>query len=332
MARARKALEDYFNRRWYGEDRTGALSQGLAKFYARLIGEPGRPPSGPLECAVIVVGNITVGGGGKTPVVAALAERLRAEGFRPAIVSRGYGGQVRGPARVARDADPGQYGDEPVLLARRTECPVWIGRDRAAAVSEAVAGGADVVVCDDGLQNRRLRRSFEICVIDGARGFGNGRLLPAGPLRQPVGRLDLVDMVLLKHPARGRTLAGLPGIGFDIRPGTLRSLDGRRSIEPAALARSSVDAVCGIANPDAFFATLNTLGLSFRAHALEDHHAYTRRDLERFEGPLVVTEKDAVKIEPLEPDCEVWVLPIEAHLPEEAFGPILSHVREFSGS
>lgn len=332
MGRARRVLENYFNRRWYGAARTGKLWRGLSGLHARIAGEPERPPSGPLECPVIVVGNISVGGGGKTPVVAAVVARLVAEGFHPAIVSRGYGGRVRGPARVAGDSDPGLYGDEPVVLARRTECPVWIARDRAAAVGEALAAGADVIVCDDGLQNRGLPRSFEICVIDGARGFGNGRLFPAGPLREPVGRLDLVDMVLRKRPARGRGPTGLPGIGFDIRPGEMRSLDGARLIEAAELARSSVDAVCGIANPDGFFATLNSLGLSFRTHAFADHHVYSRRDLARLAGPLVITEKDAVKIEALDPDLEVWVLPVEADLPDEAFVPILSHVREFSGS
>ena len=153
---------------------------------------------------VIVVGNISVGGTGKTPLTLALAQQLAERGWHPLIVSRGYGGKSQRPQQVSTDSTPQQVGDEPLLMARRGICPVWVGRDRAAAAHAAMQANpqCNVVLCDDGLQHYRLQRDVEIAVIDGARGFGNGQLLPAGPLREPVTRLQAVDAVVVNEQAR----------------------------------------------------------------------------------------------------------------------------------
>jgi len=331
MGRVRDRVERYFNGLWYDDRQPGPGWRALSTLYAlatrdRAIDE-GEMPPGP----VIVVGNITVGGGGKTPVVAALAAALVDDGRRVAIISRGYGGQSPSrPLRVQASDNPQVCGDEPLLLARSAGCPVWVCRKRKRAMQAAFDAGAEVVLSDDGLQHKALPRSYEICVIDEARGFGNGRLLPAGPLRQPLERLERVDLVLRKRTDRTSKRTDLPGMAFDIEPGIAYRLGDR---QPADLGSwPSFDAVCGIASPDSFFATLTALGLQFRRHAFPDHHAFRETDLAGLDGPLVVTEKDAVKLERLDALPETLVLPIRARLPTEALEAIRIHVRRFQNS
>lgn len=329
MGGARRRLENYFNRLWYRRRVAPAPWRALSRVYAVLAG-PGQRPGARPPRPVIVVGNLTVGGGGKTPVVSALCGILEDAGFSAAIISRGYGARSgKMPRRIGPDSDPARDGDEPVLLARATGCPVWVCRRRDAALEAAVAGGADVVVSDDGLQNRSLPRSFEICVIDAARGFGNRQLLPAGPLRQPMRRLDDVDVVLCKGPAGKFGPGDLPGLPFELLVEGFAELGAARWHAPDHLAGREVDAVCGIANPESFFDTLENLGLSVRRHAFADHHAYRTADLSGLAGPLVVTEKDAVKLERLENLPETWVLRIRAGLPDQATFMVLEHVRDF---
>jgi len=329
----RRAAEHYFLRRWYGSVRPGIGWRLLTAVHARAASRRlGRPVARP-ECPVIVVGNLTVGGGGKTPVTVALAGALRERGFRPAIISRGYRADRRtGPLEVTGDADPARVGDEPVLLARRAACPVWVCRDRAGALAAARAAGADVVISDDGLQHRRLPRSFEICVIDGARGFGNGLLLPAGPMRQPLERLASVDLVLRKQVAGSVEADGLPGTPFELAPGPLQPVGAGGAGDGGPPSQGdAVDAVCGIAHPESFFGSLEYLGYRVRRHAFPDHHRFTVTDLANLQGPLVVTEKDAVKLERLVAPGAAWLLPVEARLPAAVTCPVIKHVREFDG-
>jgi tetraacyldisaccharide 4'-kinase len=328
MGRLRSSLERYFNELWYERSRPGLAWRAASQLYRLGSGRSADYrilPPGP----VIVVGNITVGGGGKTPVVAALAAALVQAGCKPAIISRGYGGRSPlQPLRVQPSDDPGVCGDEPLLLARTSGCPVWVGRKRKRAMQAAFDGGADVVISDDGLQHSALPRSFEIVVVDEARGFGNGRLLPAGPLRQPLSRLERVDLVLRKRAGRQPTKLSLPGKPFLLEADQAFRLSGRQLVEldPGI----TYDAVCGIANPDSFFATLEAQDLSFRRHVFPDHHAFAARDLADLAGPLLVTEKDAVKLERLASLPETLVLPVRARLPQAAIEAVLSHVREFS--
>lgn len=278
---------------------------------------------------MIVVGNITVGGSGKTPLVVALARLLADAAFTPAIVSRGYGGTGKGqPALVTPSSDPAHFGDEPVLLARRAACPVWVCSDRRAALEAAWQGGADVVLADDGLQQPHLPRSYEICVIDGLRGLGNGHLLPAGPLRQPAERLAEVDLTVVK-------LSGPPSNGiFDapvvpVLPGRPYRLGGRNRTGGDPARETVFDAVCAIGNPDSFFTLLQSSGYRFRPHSFPDHHRFVAAELADLAGPLIVTEKDAVKLEQLDGLPETWVLPIDAQLPDTVCQSVLRHVREF---
>ncbi len=264
---------------------------------------------------VIVVGNISVGGTGKTPLVIWLAEYLRQRGWNPGIVSRGYGGRAQHwPQQVRADSDTNSVGDEAVLLAAATGCPVCVGPDRPAAVEALLAhAGVDLVLSDDGMQHYALGRDLEIAVIDGVRRLGNRLLLPAGPLREPASRLGRVDMVVVNGgtPAAGEyamklaqpTLASLR----DDRPGDLRDFVGRR-----------VHAVAGVGNPQRFFDLLSRLGIAVEPHPYPDHHAFEAADLQ-FDPPLPVlmTEKDAVKCRRLAcRDC--WVVRVRAQ-PDAAF-------------
>ena len=328
MGRFRNSLERYFNTVWYGRSRPAAgwrALAGLHRLSTRHNDDDYRIlPPGP----VIVVGNITVGGGGKTPVVAALAAMLHGEGRQVAIISRGYGGRSPArPLRVQASDDPRLCGDEPLLLARSTGCAVWVCRKRYRAMRAAFDGGAEVVLSDDGLQHIALPRSFEICVVDESRGFGNGHLLPAGPLRQPLSRLDRTDLVLRKRTGSRPDGEDLPGTPFSLEVGGVYRLSDRHPVELDSCRR--YDAVCGIANPESFFTTLESLGLSFRRHAFPDHHEYTSRDVEGLEGPLLVTEKDAVKLERLDGLPETLAIPVRACLPDDVLRMVSRHVREF---
>jgi len=257
----------------------------------RLLFRVGALRSVRLQVPVIIVGNLTVGGTGKTPLVLALAEALRAKGIRAGILSRGHGGTDSGPRAVSGGDDAAQVGDEPLLLAERSGCPVWIGADRAAAARALLEAHArcDVILCDDGLQHYRLQRDFEIAVED-ERGLGNGLLLPAGPLREPAGRR--VDATVVNGPE------AKPG-AFRMRlaPAGLHRVDAHGApLAQSELSGKKLHAVAGIGNPERFFAGLSRMGLAFSAHSFPDHHAFRAADLEFADCDFVLmTEKDAVK-------------------------------------
>jgi tetraacyldisaccharide 4'-kinase len=290
-----------------------ALLFSFAVWLRRLSYRAGWRQAVRLPVPVVVVGNIAIGGTGKTPLIIWLAEQLRQEGWRPGIVSRGYGGRRRESAPVQADSDPADVGDEPVLLARRTGCPVWVGRRRAEAARQLLAfhPEVDVILADDGLQHYALARDVELAVVDGERGFGNGWLLPAGPLREPRSRLDSVTAVVVNG---GQILADLAVPQFAM------TLAGRRFwrlgapqtvVDAGHFAGCAVEAVAGIGNPDRFFRTLADLGIRAEPHALPDHHRYRPQDLPT--GTVLMTEKDAVKCAALEP-ADAWALRIDAEL------------------
>ncbi len=279
--------------------------------------------------AVVVVGNITAGGTGKTPLALALAEALAVRGLHPGAVSRGYGGrhaaQGDPPMVVAREDDPCDVGDEPLLFAARG-FPVAIGRDRAGAAQVLLGAHpqVDVLIADDGLQHYRLARDVEIAVIDGARGVGNGRMLPAGPLREPVARLANVAAIVVTESPEG--VAGIPsGVPQDVPVFVQRLVLGTslyRVADPgnmrpiAEFAGEHVHAIAGIGYPERFFVTLERLGLDVTRHPFPDHHAFLPSDL-ALPGAktIVMTAKDAVKCRPFA-DARCWYLPISAELDE----------------
>lgn len=267
---------------------------------------------------VIIVGNITVGGSGKTPLVLWIAEFLRSKGWHPAIVSRGYGGRVEAP-RAATIADEARdVGDEPIVLARRSGCPVWVGADRVAVIGalRAAHPEVDIVVLDDGLQHYRLRRDLEIAVLD-ARGLGNGFLLPAGPLREPPSRLRSVHAVVSHGAQAGGFAMSLEGAELH------RMTDAGDRWPASAFAGQKVHAVAGIGDPNRFFLHLGRLGLRVQPHPFPDHHAFTAHELEfGDEAPVMMTEKDAVKLRRAA-RAHWWVLPVSAKL-DAAFPAWLS--------
>jgi tetraacyldisaccharide 4'-kinase len=251
---------------------------------------------------VIVVGNITVGGTGKTPMTIWLAERLRSRGVPVGIVLRGYGGtSAQWPRDVTGETPTDEVGDEAVLLALRTGALVVAGPDRVAAANRAIERGARVILCDDGLQHYRLARDLEIAVIDERRGLGNRRLLPAGPLRESPSRLDSVDLKVLTRRAQPASSANTfanavvttPVLGDAVSLGTGE----RRSLQ--SFLGTRVHAIAGIGNPQAFFDALTGLGLTVEAHPLPDHARLAEADLTFADGaPVLMTEKDAVKCPP----------------------------------
>ena len=286
-----------------------------------------------LGVPVVVVGNITVGGTGKTPLTHWLAERLQARGCSPGVVVRSYGGSAAEPARVAADADPAVCGDEAVMLASLLTCPVWSGPARAQTASAMLAahGELDTVLCDDGLQHYALARDVEIAVIDAERGFGNGWLLPAGPLREPLARLGRVDAIVLH--GRG-TPAGLPP---DV-PQFRLQLEGARfrnlcepQQQPGAehFRGKRLVAVAGTGRPARFFAHLERLGLAFDAHPFPDHHRYAASEL-RFPTAeaILMTEKDAIKCRRFA-DARMWTLPVTVAMSEGLVELVIERIRAF---
>lgn len=264
---------------------------------------------------MIVVGNLSVGGSGKTPLVLWIAEHLKNHGYRPGIVSRGHGARVGAPREVSIASSPHEVGDEPVLLARRSGCPVWVAPQRIAAVRALRAAHPDcnVLLSDDGLQHYALARDIEIAVVD-ARGFGNGLLLPAGPLREPVSRLRSVDAVV------AHDTSAVPGYAMRLRGERfVQMLDAGNVVGAESLRGKAVHAVAGIGDPERFFRQIERLGLGIVRHPFDDHHAFRAADLQYGDAaPVVMTEKDAVKCEGFARP-EYWVFPVSAEL-DPAFG------------
>ncbi len=263
---------------------------------------------------VIAIGNLTVGGAGKTPLAIHVAELLKVQRWSPAIVSRGYGGTVRAPRGVTLAADPAEVGDEPVLMARRSGCPVWVGPERAAVIAalRQAHPDCDVVILDDGLQHYQLRRDIEIAVVD-ARGFGNGFMLPAGPLREPKTRLWGVDAVVAHGTDK------VKGYRMHLEGEEVhRATDARERRPLKSFAGERVHAVAGIGDPKRFFRQLAQLGLTVVPHPFPDHHPFRARDLEfGDDAPVLMTEKDAVKCKRFAKP-QHWVLPVRA-APDPAF-------------
>lgn len=276
-----------------------------------------------LGVPVIVVGNLTAGGSGKTPLVIALVEALRVRGHRPGVVSRGYGGTETGPLLLDDVPDPAAVGDEPCLIRRRAGVEVAIGRDRAAAAALLIERGVDVVIADDGLQHIALARDVEICVIDGQRRFGNGLLLPAGPLREPLSRLAEIDLRVCNGGAPQGMEVPMQLVG-DVAVPVARTAATRPL---AAFAGQRVHAVAAIGNPARFFAGLRAHGIDVLEHAFPDHHAFVADDLAfGDELPVLMTEKDAVKCTGFATP-QHWCVPVRAHLPGAFLDAVAARVR-----
>lgn len=311
---------------WYGAGRSPWWTWPLAVLYGaivrirRALYRLGWLRSEKLPVPVIVVGNITAGGTGKTPLTLALVDALRARGCKPGVVSRGYGGSVRDPVLLGDAPDPAQVGDEPCLI-RTSGAAVAVGRDRPAAARLLLDAGCDVLIADDGLQHYRLARDVEICVIDGARRFGNGHLLPAGPLREPLARLNQVDFRVSNGDV---AMSG--EIPMQLAGGVARALLDDREQDLAIFAGKRAHAVAAIGNPQRFFDSLRALGIELIEHAFPDHHAFVPADL-CFDDdlPVLMTSKDAIKCSGfIQPNW--WSVPVRAVLPESFFDAVYERI------
>ena len=308
---------------WYGASPLCWLLLPLTWIYTlvtalrRSLYRGGLLRSQPLPVPVIVVGNITAGGTGKTPITIWLAKALKHNGMVPGIVSRGYRGNIGpSPVQATPDSDPGNVGDEAVLLAKQTGCIVVVHPNRVGAAVTAIGLGANVIISDDGLQHYRLARDFEIAVVDGTRGFGNGKLLPAGPLREPVSRLRRVDKVLVhRHPEDEhdilRRSSDRRPLRFWLRVAAVNRLDDSEVRHIDDFAGTNVHAVAGIGNPERFFHMLESHGMEVIRHPLSDHAQITQDDI-TFNDHLNVfmTEKDAVKCRQLD-TSKCWYVPVD---------------------
>lgn len=335
MGRRRNRFSIDSKRHWYGVTYLTLLLWPLSLVFALLAGlrrsayRRGILSVQRLPVPVIVVGNISVGGSGKTPLVTAIVHLLQAAGFQPGIISRGYGGRSQTwPQVVTASSDPALVGDEPVLLARRCQCPVVVAPDRVAAGRLLLAqhDDCDVIVSDDGLQHYALARTLEIAVIDGRRRFGNGLLLPAGPLREPLRRLKQVDFVVANGQAADDEYVMTLLIEQCVNladPTSTRPLQ--------AFHAETVHAVAGIADPERFFAALEQQGLHITRHPFPDHHAFQASDFVFADNQAVLmTEKDAVKCVSWA-QAHYWYVPVQAHIETTFSQQLLAHLRTSNG-
>lgn len=328
------SVERWLHRRWYDGVEPGLGLRALAGIY-RVISLGTGSPTQRLPVPVIVVGNFTAGGTGKTPLVIALAQYFETRGYRPGIISRGHGRTSRQPLQVVSGMSARTCGDEPKLMFQRTGLPVLVDADRVRAGRAAVAQGCTLLIADDGLQHRRLVRDIEIEVVDSVRGYGNGLLIPAGPLRETPRRCDFkvvnggrddsggwsMRLQMLDAVAIRDTQSDTRGAAVEFPTRPLRSF-----------APGPVHAVAGIGNPGRFFAALRGCGLDLVTHAFEDHHRFVAGDFSHMDGPVLMTEKDAVKCRSLGL-LDAWAVPVEAMLAPGFFNAVESalgahHVRD----
>jgi len=333
------------DRVWYGKSRPLGWLAPLAWLY-RAIGDSRRRQAWklrdePLPVPVVVVGNITAGGTGKSPLTARLVKEMSAAGWRPVILSRGYGGKSDNyPLLVDRDTDPGAAGDEPVMLAQATGVPVVVDPQRRRGAAFALSRFlGNVLICDDGLQHYALPRDIELAVFDASRGIGNGAMIPVGPLREPVSRLSSVDFVIVngaEFAEGGDRLESFEGLEhpelFPMRllPASLVQVATDNHAPLVEIAGKKVHGVAGIGNPGRFFETLRRLGAQVRETPFPDHHRFRARDLSSEPDEwLVMTAKDAVKCRGFAPD-NAWYLAVEAELPDGFFETFLHRLEECS--
>lgn len=315
----------WFNRLWYAPTPAQRVLSVLLlplAFLLQLLARRRRSRQSAqakkLSVPVIVIGNIAIGGTGKTPVIIGLAKALSARGYTPGVVSRGYGGSAANadnpPLLLDDQTSVVDSGDEPALIYRAISMPVCVSPDRCAAAERLIAQGCDVILSDDGLQHYRLERSLEVVVVDASRRFGNNLTLPAGPLREPKSRLDEVDCVIVNgqtqdiyHPQQ---------FAMSLKPVQWQSINGNPIPLPDFRSSDEVFAISGIGNPQRFFDTLLALGVTASTCAFADHHDYQLQDLSKYSGQmLLMTAKDAIKCRKYRDqlDCSQWYfLEVEA--------------------
>lgn len=321
-------LQHWIEARWYAVS-PGALKllMPLEKLYLQLLAQRkkayhnGQKTAYHPSVPVIIVGNITVGGSGKSPLVAALAKHFASLGYKPGIVSRGYGGKARCyPQSVTIHSDPQQVGDEPLMLAQQTGLPIVVDPKRSNAVKQLIEEeGCDLIIADDGLQHLALGRDIEIVVIDAQRGLGNGRCLPIGPLREPPSRLSSVDWVIVQGTLASQApLFNVPLKNplqnYELEFSGWRRGDGHWQKDCPFKAGEAINALAAIGNPQRFFKQLEELNLKVTGYPLADHAELNQQHLTAFDQkPLVITAKDAVKLQEWMNEKH-WIAEVTANL------------------
>jgi tetraacyldisaccharide 4'-kinase len=317
----RAKLEAGLNKRWYGGVKSGAALRLLAFFYERLVDlrrylyrknilkavQVNRP--------VVVVGNFTVGGTGKTPFTIALVQAMQKRGWKPGVVSRGYGRKNSNPVSVQAKSQSQDCGDEPLLIFQRTQCAIRVDSDRVRAAEYLIEQGCNLIIADDGLQHIRLKRDLEIELIDDERKYGNNMILPAGPLRE---RPRTCDFRVLNGALEDEMETQC--YGMQLIYGDAETLDGSKHQNLNAFADNKVNAIAGIGHPERFFNALMARGLNINPIAFADHHEYSLDDFPG-DAPLLMTEKDAVKCRELGLK-DAWCVPVNAALNEKLFDAI----------
>lgn len=309
-----RLFDQWLQRVWYGERKPPFYLRMIAWLYDVYLSrmptiEFTREPK-----PIIVVGNIVVGGSGKTPLVIHLAELAMQHGLRVAVIARIYKGSEAGPFQVTEGTPVREVGDEPKLLAKRLNCPVIVSRKRSQSIDFIIKNSieCDIVISDDGLQHQALPRAVEIGIVDGQRGIGNGHLLPAGPLREPFERLKRCQWIISKGQSQQPDMISMQiqsGIAVNVKTGEQRSING--------FVGQRITAIAAIANPDSFFEYLRLLKLDIEPHYYPDHYFYKECEVDTLakNQPVLMTEKDAVKCEHVQSD-DLWYIPIKAELPE----------------
>ena len=335
-----RSSDDWAQKIWYGGSRLRWLLLPFTWIYAaiikvrRFLYSSGVFRSQRVSAPVVIIGNITVGGTGKTPLTIWLAQQLAARGYKPGIISRGYRGMVGPkPMEVTADSDPAVVGDEAVLMANRSECPVVVHPDRVAAAKLAIALGANVIVSDDGLQHYRLARDFEITVVDGTRRHGNRQLLPAGPLREPVSRLQASNQILVQRESEGSSEQQLsyrssdrPPIEFRLIASAICRPDNSDIRNIGDFSGTKVHALAGIGNPERFFRLLEACDIDVIRHPLPDHAEITPGDIDFSDDiDVVMTEKDAVKCRWLD-TSKCWYVPVDVAINDADTEDLLNRI------
>ena len=323
-----KKLENYLTALWYGDKKPNVILRGLSKIFdkaRRRLKNKSKASYGDkrqLNVPVIIVGNISVGGTGKTPVVLFLIKELRDLNFTVGVISRGYGGSEskQHPLILDEVSTAKQVGDEAYMIHQLASVPFAVGSNRVEAAQLLLSDHPeiDVLISDDGLQHYDLERDVEILVVDGQRGFGNTYLLPAGPLREPLSRVDSVDIVLVNGQAQHDSLQNVTALQFDLKPKRLKKLNSNTEVcELQKFYGKTVHAFAGIGNPERFFKLLESMGIELIRHQLRDHGRMPAEFFVKHKKDiLIMTEKDAVKY----PDIfaeNFWYLPVDVEMSSE---------------
>ncbi|MES2048920.1 MAG: tetraacyldisaccharide 4'-kinase [Pseudomonadota bacterium] len=335
----RSNLETFFLRVWSGRGVIACLLWPVAKIFQLIISFRsvlfvlGLKSQTKLDVPIVVVGNIFLGGTGKTPLVIWLVQQLKLAGWRPGVISRGYAADAATITEVHSDSSASEVGDEPLLIVLRTDCPVMVGRNRVAAASALLLAhpSINIIISDDGLQHYALARDVEILMFD-QRGVGNGWLLPAGPLRETAQRRR--DFTILNAPAE----ISVAGIGYDavhmqLMPDKIFCLSAPEQVMTLTeIKEKRITAAAGIGHPERFFAMLRRAGLNFASLPLNDHHVFSAKSFCDIDADIIlITEKDAVKcrqIAELRNDVRIWVAPVSAQLAPDLLANILKLISE----